>query len=887
MSWWKSFFRKRAADEEFDSELRFHIEELTEANIAAGLSPGEARRHAILEFGGREQMKEELRDVHRISIIETLFANLKSGFRFLRKSPSFSITVILTLALGIGANSAVFSAIDAILLRPLPFPDGDQLMRLSQHNTKAQSAQTFVAPARLEDWNRMNSTFQAMTGYYEENNSETSGALPEKVTTAFVAPRFLQVWGVAPVLGRDFNPDELHFGGPNATLISEHFWRNRFGGNPDVLGKKLRLTGLSLSIVGVMPASFLFPDRDADLWIPIPADAPYSTSRRFTWYTVIGRLRPGVTLQEAQSNLATVQAQLGRAYPESDAEIGVVIQSLKETRVGSVRGSLWMLFASVSLLLLIACTNIVTLLLARAKQREHEISVRFSLGASRAAIVGQLLTEAFLLALIGAVLGLYVAGGASKVFQLLAGDLPRVEEIHLDWRIVTYSLACSVVVTLLCGLAPAIRATRKTLSRSLASSSRSQVSGRNRLQWVLVGLQVALAVTLLSGAGLLLRSLQALGQVSPGFDASRVLTFRVSGSYAETTDWRGLTQRIDRTIEELRNVPGVEGAAVSSELPGVPSQYPTELKFAEGQQDVQQKMMAESRLISPGYFATMRIPLLAGEVCREPQMNLKSSAADPTGIHHVEFSGIQVLVNRSFADAYPAGSKVIGHHLQVQGNSFMQPTDIGEVRGIVGDAREAGINRPPSPTVYWCFGAPGGPDPYYLVRTHAEPTAMAKSLRERLHEIEPGRSVFNITPLEEHIDDAFTENRMRTVLLAFFAVTAVSLACIGVYGTLSYSVNMRRREVGLRLALGALRGEIVKQFLMQGVTVTLVGCVAGWGLAMASARALSGMLYGVSPSDATTLSGVILIVLAVAAVASLAPAIRAARVDPMQVLREE
>ncbi len=884
---WKSLFRKRALDAQLDTELRFHIDKLTSDNIAAGMAPDEARRQAILEFGGREQVMEDLRDVHRVSIIETSLANLKSAFRFIRKSPSFSMTVILTLALGIGANSAVFSALDAILLRPLPFPDGDHLMRLSQYNTRVKSAQTFVAPARLEDWNRMNATFQAMTGYYAENNSETSSVLPEKVKQAFVASRFLQVWGVAPALGRDFSPEEQHFGGPDAILISDRFWRNRFGASPSALGRKLRISGFSFSIIGVMPASFLFPDREVDLWTPIPADAPYATSRGFTWYTVIGRLKPGVTLTEAQANLATVQAQLGRAYPETDAELGVAIQTLKESTVGGARGSLWMLFGSVSLLLLIACTNIVALLLARATQRQHEISVRFSLGASRATIVSQLLTEAFLLALIGAALGLFVAGGASKVFQSLAGDLPRVEEIRLDWRIALYSLACSIVATLLCGLVPAVRGTRETLSSSLAAASRTQVSGRNPLQWLLVGLQVALAVTLLAGAGLLLRSFQALGRVSPGFDMSRLLTFRISGSYAETVDWKSLTQRIDRTIDELKGVPGVEGAAASTELPGVPSHYPTELKFVEGQQDPQHKIVAESRLISPGYFATMQIPLLAGELCREPQMNLKSSAADPTGIHHVELSAIQVLVNRSFADAYPAGSTVIGHHLQALGNSFLRPQDVGEVRGIVGDAREEGMNHPPGPTVYWCFGAPGGPDPFYLVRTHAEPLAMAKTLREKIHEIEPARSVFDITSLGGRIDAAFAENRLRTVLLSFFAATAVALACVGLYGTLSYSVNIRRREVGLRLVLGALRGQILKQFLLEGLGVSFVGCIAGWGLAAMFGRALSGMLYGVSSSDMATSLAVVLMVLVVAAVASLVPAIRAARVEPMQVLRDE
>ncbi len=700
-----------------------------------------------------------------------------------------------------------------------------------------------------------------------------------------MAPRFLQVLGVSPALGRDFSADEEHFGGPNTVLISDGFWRRRFQGDPNVIGKKLRINGFSYSIVGIMPASFLFPDRDADLWVPVPPDAPYAQSREYTWYAVIGRLKPRVTVEQARANLTTVQVQLGKAFPKPDAELAVAIQPLKETRVGDVRRSLWILFGSVSLLLLIACTNIVALLLARATQRQHEISVRFSLGASRIAVVTQLLTEAFVLSFIGAALGLFVAGGASSVFRSLAGSLPRVEEIRLDGRIVIYSLACSVVATILCGLLPAIRGTRRNISGSLAQANRTQVSGRNPLQWTLVGVQVALAVTLLAGAGLLLRSFRALGRVSPGFEASHVLTFHISASYGETVDWKRLTQRIDRTLDELRGVPSVEAAGASATVPGVPSQYQTELRFTEGEQDPEHKMVTESRFITPGYFATMKIPLLSGELCREPRFI--STPADPTGTQHTEATALQVLVNRSFADTYPAGSTVIGHHLQVLNNPFLRPSDIGEVRGIVGDAREEGMNRPPSPTVYWCFGAPGGPDPFYLVRTRTEPMAMAETVRKMIHEIEPARSVFNIMPLEEHLDEAFAENRLRTVLLAFFAATAVSLACVGLYGTLSYSVSIRRREVGLRLALGALQGQIVKQFLLQGLGVALLGCVAGWVLAAVFGRVLSGMLYGVTSSDVPTLTAVVLLVLVVAAVASLVPAIRAARVEPMNVLRDE
>ncbi len=865
MSFWKSLFPKRASDDQMNSELRFHIEELTEAKIAAGMNAEEARRRAILEFGGHEQLKEDLRDVYRIRLLDASITNLKSAFRFIRKSPTFSITVILTLALAIGANSAVFSAIDAILLRPLPFPEADQLVRLDQYNPKVSSPNTATAPVRLEEWNRLNSTFQILTGYYTEDESETSGALPEKITRALAAPRFLQVWGIPPALGRDFAPEEQHFGGPNAVMISDRLWRRRFNADPGVLGKNLRFGSSSSTIIAVLPASFLFPDRDVDLWSAVPIDAPFGQSRTSTWFTVIGRLKPRVTLDQARANLSTVQAQLGRRFPQTDADLTVAIQPLKDFTVAGSRKSLWLLFGSVTLLLIIACTNIVALLLARSTQRQHEISVRLSLGAPRAAIVAQLLTETFVLAFMGAILGLLVANSTSGIFRSLAGSLPRVEEIHLDARIVLYSLVCSVLVTILCGLFPAIRGTRRNLCGSLNQVSRSQVSARNPLQWLFVGIQVALAVTLLSGAGLLLRSFQELGRVAPGFDPTHILTFQISTGWGETADLKKLRQRTDRILDALRSTPGVEAAAISVGVPGVPFKFQTELKLVEGRAESEPKLFADNHLVSPGYFSTMKIPLLEGSLCRE-------NDGSPS-----------IIVNRSFANAYFNGSPVIGHHLQASNLGYSGPA---EIVGIAGDAREAGLDQSPVPTVYWC--APiAEPGTFFLVRTHNAPMTMPETIRQQIHDIEPQRSVYDFAPLEQHFSDALAENRLRTILLTFFAATALSLACVGLYGTLNYSVNVRQREVGLRLALGALRGQILKQFLLQGLSVCLLGCLAGWGLAAVIGRLLSSLLYGVSPSDVPTLSAVILLVLFVAAAASLLPAIRASRVDPMQVLRDE
>jgi putative ABC transport system permease protein len=423
--------------------------------------------------------------------------------------------------------------------------------------------------------------------------------LPEKVTEALVAPRFLQVWGVSPALGRDFTLEEEHFGGPDAALISDRFWRRRFHGDPNAVGKSLRPEKSSRTIVGIMPARFLFPDHDVDIWVPSPPDAPYAQSRESTWFNVIGRLKPGVTVAQARANLANVQAQLGRQFPKTDGTLTVQIQPLKETTIGGVRRSLWILFGSVSLLLLIACTNIAGLLLARTMQREREISVRFSLGASRASVVAQLLTECFVLALVGSALALFVAAFASKTFSTLAKSLPRVEEITLNWRIVLYTLACAIAATLFCGLFPAIRSTRRSIGGELARASRTQVSTRNPAQSLLAGVQVALAVTLLVGAGLLLRSFEELGRVSPGFETSHILTLRISGNWGETGDMKKLTARINRTLDDLRTLPGVRGAATSATLPGMPDDFRTEIQL-DGRAERQTKIVADSRFVSNG-----------------------------------------------------------------------------------------------------------------------------------------------------------------------------------------------------------------------------------------------------------------------------------------------
>lgn len=790
--------------------------------------------------------------------------NLRLALRTLAKTPGFTATVIVTLALGIGANTAVFSALDAVVLRPLPFPESERLVTLAQRNQDQAGLELPIAPVRIEDWNRLNDTFETISGSYSDNTTETAGELPERIVQSHVAPRFLQVLGVAPAIGRGFSTQEETSGPAQVVLISDHYWKRRFGADPAILGTQLRIVGSNLTIIGVMPASFRFRDPAVDIWWPVPSLTPFAQGRSLTWFDGVGRLKPGVTLERARANLAQVQAALGQQFPDTDTKIAPSLESLKGSSVARSSASLWLLYGSVSLLLLIACSNIAALLLARASHRQQEISVRFSLGATRASIVAQLLTEAFVLAIAGAALGLAVAATAARVFRTLARDLPRVDEIALDSGTLLYTLVCAVAVTFLCGVLPSIRATRDGLRSSLAASGRSLVSSRSPVQWSLVGVQIALSVTLLAGAGLMIRSFQELARVSPGFDPANVMTFRISSSWAEIGDFGSLIQRTRRMIENLRTIPGVEDAAIGTGLPGVPGLQPSEIQMVEARAETEPKLIVAQRSVSPGYFATVKIPLLAGELCRE-------EANTPNG-----------MVNRAFTDKFYPGANVIGLH--VRSTNAGQPPM--EIRGIVGDAREDSLTRLPAPTVYSCstFSIPFS---NFLVRSSMPPAALSDSIRRKIAEIDASKSVFDLAPLEDRLSDTSAQQRLIAVLLGFFATTAIALACLGVYATLSYFVSLRRREIGLRLAIGAARGQILSQFVRQSLTVAVLGCLGGLALAAATTRLLKSMLFGVSPADLLTLASVVVLVLAASIVASLLPSLRAARLEPMQVLRSE
>src|SRR5262245_4792036 len=547
MSWLRRLIntvRPATLERDIDREIAFHIREREEELRAGGFAADEARRRARLQFGHTVAQRERTRDVDVAGLLDSLLRNVRLALRGMRRTPGFSAAVVLTLTLGIGANSAVFSAIDGVLLRPLPYPDADRLVVLTQ--TQNGVGETRIAPVRLRDWILLNTTFDGIAGYMLDDVVDTSADFPERYRRARVSPGFFNVLGVRPALGRDFLAFEHQYGykGPNPLIVSDRRWRS-LPTNRQVLDEPVRIENFSIMTVGVMPASFEFPAKDIDIWDPDEVDSPWGQLRTQTWYTGIGRLKPGVTIEQARADLSRVQASLAAQFPETDRQIDVVLAPLKEMVVGDTRPSLWILFGAVSVLLLIACTNIAALLLSRATRREQEIVVRYSLGGSRASVAAQLLTEAGVLAFIGAALGLAVAFGATRALRLLAPDLPRVGEIGVDVRILLYTMACTVVVAVVCGLFPALRSTRHM--GGAAWSTRTTTSMRQSLQWLLVGVQIALSVTLLAGAGLLVRSIDAMSRVDAGFDAERVLTLRVSGQYGvETND--ATVQRINRLL---------------------------------------------------------------------------------------------------------------------------------------------------------------------------------------------------------------------------------------------------------------------------------------------------------------------------------------------------
>lgn len=844
-----------------EAELR----EEMETHIAMKASDSGDWRAARRQFGHVPLLVEDSQAVWGWPRLEGWFRDCRFAVRVLRRRPAFTAAVTITLALGIGASSTVFSLVDTILFRPLPYPDPERLVALNEAKLSDLGTRTPVSPARLEDWDRLGGAFESLAGSFTEGMTETTRAAPTWLSGARVSPRFFTVLGTSAALGRVFTPEEERFGGPMSIVISDGLWRRRFSADPKALGKSLVLSGRRYSIVGIMPPSFQYPSPEIEVWVPNQTSPDLLRIREARFFDCIGRLKPGVTLAQARSDLVSVQESLGRRFPKTDAGWSVVVEPLKVRLVGGVRSALWLLSGSVGLLLLIACANVACLLLARLTTRAPELATRCSFGAGRAVIARQLFIEGLAMAVCGSLLGVTAAFTGIVAFRNQLPEVPRVNELTLDLRTLFLLVSVAVTSAVLFSLGPILHTFRKDMTGSLIRGGRGSVGSDQRWPRFLVSTQLALATLLLIVAGLFLRSLLTLQEEPLGFQPKNVLSLRVGASFGE--DPEATVQRHRRIMEAIREVPGVTAVAMSAGLPGVNPSWPREFEV-EGEPSADGTLrFANWRIVTDGYFETLGISILRGRTCR-----MQDGPERP----------FEALVNQSFADRYFQGRDPLGHFIR------RGPQGEGKARvvGVVADAREDGSGSPPKPMIYACGYLRFWPDSDFLIAS-GNPTAVVNSVRRAIQVVDRSHPVYALNPLPAALRGALSETRFRTVLVAAFSIMALALAAIGLYGVLSYMVARRRREIGIRVALGARPTRIVGEVMRSGGVLAVSGTAAGVGLAVAASRLLGALLYGVSSSDPATYLSAIALLFVVALLACLIPSLRAVSIDPVEALRDE
>ena len=814
----------------------------------------------------------------RDSVTYGMARNWFQALRGLRRRPAYAVTTILVLALGIGAAATLFSIVDTVLLKPLPLPDSDQLVLVLEANPTKHANASLLAPARLNDWNAMNEAFKpgiGLGGMYTESETDTSGPQPERLAGMRVSPGFFGVLEAKPLLGRTFTPEEdKPVRGPGPVVISYQFWTTRFHRDPNVLGRHLDLQNAAWTIVGVMPKDFL--NSGIDVWLParLPdflVTAPAARSYRF--YTGIGRMRAGMTLAAARADLARIEEQLGRKYPSTDAGWSAQVTPLKDEIVGSSSTTLWAIFAATLVLLLLAVANIAGLTLAQLQGRTRELAIRSALGASRGQVAATVLRESAWLTAAGAIGGTALAwAGVRAAAALAPGTVPRMAELGFDWRGWAFAVAISAVAVLGFGLGPALATTRTRLGALIVSLSAGAPGGRRRLQRVLVAGQLALTVLLLASAGLLLRSYWNLTRVQGGFDARHVITFHVSAAWNEDRNQLATLQQ--RLLEGFRRMPGVEAAGDTNFLPASQAtlQYQYKIAGLPGT-DSQGAYSLGERSITPGYLAALSVPVKEGSNCPAPASGFK-------------FDNLKALVNQSFVNTYMAGhGTVVGRYFKAMTDPPNAPPE--QIVGVVGNVREDSLNVPATPFIYLCMPYGSWPDPDYVIKAAGDPGAIMAAIRGVVSQIAPGRAVFGLDRLETVVDKTLEQPRLEANFLLLFAGFALLLAAVGLYSLISLMVAARRREMGVRMALGARPGQVAGLVLASTARLLLWGAAAGLVLTWGADRLLHSLLYGVGPLDAVSLAGAVILLGMVAMLAAWLPARRAAGTDPLQALRQD
>ena len=792
------------------------------------------------------------------------------AWRTLRRRPSYSVTALLILTLGIGATSTLFSIVDTVLLKPLPYPDPGRLVNVLEANPLKNNRQSMIAPGRLEDWNRMNQTFEAVAGLYLENLTDTSGSEPERLASWRVSPRFFDVYATRPLVGRLPNPQEELSGGSLTAVISHGLWTRRYAQDPNVVGERLVVGGKFCTIIGVMPKDF--GRAGVDLWIPAQINPVLMRMREARFYWGVGRMKPGVTIQQAQADLARVQRQLGEQLPQTDQNWSALVSDLKETRVGEYRRALLLVFGAVVLLMLIAVANISGLTLAQIHQREWEMAIRSALGASRGRVVATLMREALLITAGGALLGGAIAMLCVRLMASRLVDFPRMAELHFDWRALVFTAVMSLAAAVIFGAVPAVQSTGADLAPVLAQSSRSVSGGRRRLQRGLVVGQLSVAVVLLASAGLLLRSYYNLSHVDTGFDTANTITFHVGAAWNEDRTQIGRLQI--GIVEELQRLPGVESAGFTSLLPTTGATLRAQVRV-EGLTNTEQDgaFTTGGRTISAGYLEALKVPLLAGEWC--PQLRpFESNGANKS------------LVNRQFVEQYVKGQTILGRHTRYPMSTLPNPP-MNEIVGVVGDVREDSLSATPVPYIYDCASAGSWPDPDYVVRVRGDARAIMRQLPQVVHGVDPNRAVFGMKMLDAVLDDALEQPRLNTRFLAAFAIVALLLASVGLYSLVSIVVTAGTREIGVRIALGATSTQIMRMVFAGACRMLAGGILLGLALTLGATRVIKTVLFGVNPLDALTVAAAVAVLCVVSSLAAFLPARRATKVDPMVALRYE
>ena len=809
----------------------------------------------------------------------TLLRDLRYGIRTLVKSPGFTLVAVIALALGIGANSAMFSIVNAVLLRPIPYPQPDRLLKVysSTENFKRSS----VSYPNFLDWRQRSRSFDGMAAYRTENFNLTGQANPERLRGEMVSATLFDALGVRPLIGRTFTDAEDQRGAAPVVVLTSGLWNSRFGGSPAVLGSSITLNDKLYTVIGVVPGDDVV-FRRVSLVVPIGQWAePLFWDRGVGMgMRVIGRMKPGVSPQQAQAELDGIAAGLAREFPKEDKASGIYALSLADDFLGDVRTPLVVLLAAVGFVLLIACVNVANLLLARSAARRREFAIRRALGAGSSRVIRQLLTEGLLLALGGGALGLAVAAGLNAVFvSKLADTLPRANQVGLDGSVLAFTAAVSIVASLLFGIAPAFQSARADLNETLKEAGRGN-TGHGRPQRILVVVEVALALVLTASAGLMIRTMSRLWQVDPGFDPAHVLTFGVAGSPAVHGTPQAVRNGFADTTERLRTVPGVQ--AVSVMLGSTPMGNDSELPYwVEGRpKPAEQNQMDEALFygVDPEYFAVMRIPLVRGRLLT-PQDNEHSACAIDVD---------EELARRTFP-----GQDPLGQHL-----NFALLSMTCEVVGIVGHVKHWGLDADATAKVQSQLYVPFRQFPdsvmdlastqgSFVVRTAADPYSAVPALKRVISEISGGMVMFGGESMQDVINDSLEGRRFTRLLLGVFAGLALVLAAVGIYGVMSYAVNQSTHEIGLRMALGADRRKVLAMVLGGAMKMALAGIAAGAVVAMVATRALKTLLFGVSTFDPLTFGAVSLVLVLVALMASYIPARRATRVDPMVALRYE